>query len=247
MKRLWLSLFALTVACGDDDGMVLDASLDASVLDAGADVGPRDSGPPCLLECEVGTTCCFGADGEPACVDLQGSPDHCGQCGFVCSAERGTACVEGFCECGRVAIGCEGNRANLCCPAREDRPEPYCANLLTDAINCGGCGEACDERTSDQCLAGECSCGDERRACDVESELCCLDLGGAASSCVEPATDRSHCGACGRRCRAGEDCVEGACRSRFDSGVADSGVDGGTEDDLDAGTDSGIDAGLEGE
>jgi len=238
--RLWITLFALSLACGDDDG-TLDASVDAEV-DAGTDSGSRDAGPPCPLECELGTTCCFGADGEPTCVDLQSSPDHCGQCGFVCSPERGTACVDGLCECGRVAIGCEGNRANLCCPGREDRPEPYCANLLTSGLDCGGCGEECDPRTSDQCSAGECTCGDERRACTEEGEACCPDLGGASSRCVEPETDRNHCGECGRRCRAGEDCVEGTCRSRTDAGV-----DAGTDAGVDAGEDAGVDAGTEAE
>jgi hypothetical protein len=59
---------------------------------------------------------------------------------------------------------------------------------------------------------------------------------------VEPTTDRNHCGACGRRCRAGEDCVEGACRSRFDAGV-----DAGTDAGSDAGEDAGVDAGTEAE
>ncbi|MCA9615254.1 MAG: hypothetical protein H6721_23595 [Sandaracinus sp.] len=229
-------LLLTTSACGDDDGGEADAAVDATVDAARSDAG-FDAGPPCLLECESGLTCCLGADGEPACVDTESDLANCGRCGSTCGPDRGTACVEGLCECGRVAIGCEGSRGSICCPVREDRPEPYCANLLTDGANCGGCGDTCDALRSDSCQAGECVCGDSRAPCG-DDEHCCADFGGASSSCVDVTTNRENCGACGRRCRAGEDCASGVCRSRTDAG-ADAGTDAGA----DAGIDGGIDAG----
>lgn len=239
----------LLAACGGGRGGAADGGGDAA-SEAGADVGVEggfDAGPECVLACEAPRVCCVGDDGEPTCVDTRNDSRHCGRCGASCEPEQGTSCVEGRCACGRITIGCEGSRGNLCCPGDEARPEPYCANLLADAANCGGCGQVCDGERSDFCLAGECACGDERRLCD-EGQRCCPDFGGASSGCVDPVTDREHCGGCGNRCRAGFDCVAGVCRSRRDAGseaeldgglLVDAGADGGTEPGDDAGLDGG--------
>ncbi|MHC4947798.1 MAG: hypothetical protein ACYTG1_06000 [Planctomycetota bacterium] len=40
---------------------------------------------------------------------------------------------------------------------------------------------------------------------------CPGDLVNCGGACVDPATDPSHCGACGNVCPAGTTCVAGAC------------------------------------
>lgn len=230
--RLSLGL-GLVCGCGDDDAPA-DAASDVSA-DAPVDA-PVDAGPPCERECPAGEQCCV-VGGEEVCVDTMSDLAHCGGCGVVCRAERGNECREGRCACGTTDIGCLGEMANICCPPTADRTMPYCANLQLSGENCGACGVVCDERVSTGCSAGVCVCGNSREGCaGTDESTCCQNLGGSESTCVDLTANREHCGACGRRCRAGEDCVSSTCRPRAG---ADAGVDAGT----DAGVDAGVDAG----
>ncbi len=82
-----------------------------------------------------------------------------------------------------------------------------CAELKSDNLNCGACGTACE--------AGKvCSNG----ACAV---TCAAGQVNCGRSCIDPGTDRGHCGAsaacsgaaAGVACGSGEVCSAGACVS----------------------------------
>lgn len=219
------------LGCGDDDAPD-DAAVDATA-DARVDAGV-DAGPPCERECAGGDRCCVVA-GEEVCVDVMSDLAHCGGCGIACRADQGNECRAGRCACGTTDIGCLGEIASICCPPTEERTMPYCANLQTSGEDCGACGNPCDGRVGTGCSAGVCVCGESREGCEgTETSTCCSNLGGSDASCVDVTSNREHCSACGRRCRAGEDCVDSVCRLR-------PGLDAG----VDAGTDAGVDAGEE--
>ena len=57
-----------------------------------------------------------------------------------------------------------------------------CVNVITDRMNCGGCGRKCKY-----------------------SEICCK------GKCVNTSFDKRHCGGCNKKCKKGELCVYGMC------------------------------------
>jgi hypothetical protein len=67
---------------------------------------------------------------------------------------------------------------------------------------CAAKGKSCQrdgECCSDTCRKGECAaCPNGKKAC--------------GHGCVRTDRDPKHCGGCGRRCVAGQQCVDGACR-----------------------------------
>jgi hypothetical protein len=73
-----------------------------------------------------------------------------------------------------------------------------CADLTTDRLNCGACGNAC--ASTQVCSGGMCqgSCGTGQTNC-----------GGV---CTNTAFDPANCGGCGVACGMGFACVMGACR-----------------------------------
>ncbi len=247
---LTLSLFAWggTSGCGDDDSGVEDAGERPS--DVGPDA-PRDSGVGCPMSCGSTEGCCPSSEGGNECIDINDDPLNCGGCGVVCAEGRGMACELGLCICGRNRMGCGGDRESFCCPATDERPLPYCANLEQDGEDCGACGEPCDLDVGNACEGGRCICGVERGGCDGTAESRCC-TGAFNTSCVDTTSDRDHCGGCDRRCSLGQSCEAGVCVGRdggpgvdagvdagMDSGTGvDAGMDSGT--DVDAGTDAGV-------
>ncbi|MBI5512289.1 MAG: hypothetical protein HY909_00885 [Deltaproteobacteria bacterium] len=97
-------------------------------------------------------------------------------------------CEAGYGDCDNAAAnGCE-------------------AALLTSAAHCGACGRSCAPRPS---AAAACAAGACTYACSAGSGDC---NGAAADGCETAlATNRAHCGACGRACTAVQECVDGAC------------------------------------
>lgn len=86
---------------------------------------------------------------------------------------------------------------------------PRCVRITTDVRHCGACGYACASDMS--CLLGHCvvgtPSGDPLRPRAVLR--CRPDRAACGETCVDLATSRVHCGACGSAC-AGS-CVGGAC------------------------------------
>ena len=141
--------------------------------------------------------------GSNQCVDIASSRTNCGACGVACGA--GQECVAGTCG---AAIVCTGGE--VACGGA-------CVDPLASAAHCGatpGCGTrggetgtACENALV--CAAGTCAanCPQGLVACD--------------GACIEPSSNRRHCGASdgcgvdggatGTPCAQGLVCAAGAC------------------------------------
>jgi hypothetical protein len=100
--------------------------------------GCGDDGPSCPTYLTV-------CDDE--CVDLDSSPDHCGECGEACTYANGVpACALGECylvDCETNFADCDGNAANGCE-----------GDFLSGARTCGDCNFVCG--VVEACSEGEC-------------------------------------------------------------------------------------------
>lgn len=72
-----------------------------------------------------------------------------------------------------------------------------CIDFDTSAQHCGACNAPCPSGVP--CVAGECACPGETRAC--------------GATCVDVASDGMHCGSCDGVCGAGTVCNQGSCAS----------------------------------
>src|SRR5438067_609168 len=72
-----------------------------------------------------------------------------------------------------------------------------CADLMTDAANCGGCGMACPMGRA--CAGGACAV-----SCPMGQTEC-------KGACVNTMTDAANCGGCGMACPMGSACTGAAC------------------------------------
>jgi hypothetical protein len=85
----------------------------------------------------------------------------------------------------------------LTCAAGQALCAGSCADVLTDGVNCGSCGNVCGGETV--CAGGLCElfCAPDRIEC--------------GTSCVAYATDLLNCGACGNVCAHGTVCIAKGC------------------------------------
>lgn len=155
----------------------------------------------CLGACEVKQD--LGHNQSPVTcqqseVDCSGTcttladDSHCGSCDTSCA--QGQHCGNGSC------FSCAASAPNYC-------PYPNgggsCSDLVTDNLNCGWCGHACDELAGQTCSNGTCtttatgSCGQETNCNGV-----CTTL-----------ADDAHCGSCDKACPQGQHCGNGDCFS----------------------------------
>jgi hypothetical protein len=99
---------------------------------------------------------------------------------------------------------CIASECDFECVAPAERCSDVCANTMTSAAHCGGCGEACDPVTGGtvRCSDGECLV-----TCDTGLILC-------DGFCVDPQEDSSHCGRCDRVCNGiNQICIAGRCQN----------------------------------
>jgi len=210
--RLSAVLLVALVALGCDGEGGDDAGADAGV-DAGRHPAPRAAAPPmCAPACDPTDACCDVGGGATECFDLRNDSNHCGECTVDCIRERrGDGCAAGQCTCGLAPLGCDGTMTDTCCPPRGDGGgQPYCANLMTSAADCGECDRGCDPREADRCDGALCRCGAGREPCaGTPEDTCCVD--GVDVDCIDTTTDRFHCGSCNNLCQSGERCEESSC------------------------------------
>jgi len=90
------------------------------------------------------------------------------------------------------------------CKAPKSPCGAACADLDTDAKNCGACGTACGP--AQHCEAGACVDG-----CEAGWEPC-------DGVCTDLAFDTAHCGACDTPCLGPQYCAHSLCHSRRGSG-----------------------------
>lgn len=99
--------------------------------------------------------------------------------------------------CAPVSGGGDGGPGGglLCCEGAKACGS-ICANLQTDANNCGSCGGHCTK--NETCVAGSCA------ACPATSTVC-------PDQCANLNWDPFNCGACGHVCASSQSCVNGSC------------------------------------
>jgi hypothetical protein len=102
----------------------------------------------CVDECLPNQKACPDPEGgAPFCADVQTDNDNCGSCGKVCGVLQ--SCTMGMCT-----GACEQTQT-LCAPDASDDGGPYCADIMTDSQNCGGCGNVCPP-LQPLCTGGQC-------------------------------------------------------------------------------------------
>lgn len=120
--------------------------------------------------------------------------------GLMAGAVSGAA---GLLGAGGALAGNNGNgngngssKKSDCCPSTAPRLcGLQCVDFLSDASNCGGCGNSCPEGAI--CQDGACVCPAGTTPCD--------------NVCVDITTDSNNCGDCGMTCAGGSECVAGDC------------------------------------
>ncbi|HQK20349.1 MAG TPA: hypothetical protein PLJ27_23020, partial [Polyangiaceae bacterium] len=152
----------------------------------------------CGFVCQGRFADCDGNASNGCETDLNTDPSHCQQCGNVCPdrAHATTFCAGATCgfQCLSGYGNCDSNASNGCE-----------TDLKTSLSHCGTCGKTCSfSNASASCTNGVCalkSCNSGYGNCDNNSENGCE---------VNLATNKNHCGSCGRACPSGS-CVSGTC------------------------------------
>ena len=214
---------------GDDAGRADGGGVDARVV-------PPDGGFVCRSDMDCSgiptTPVCDVASGR--CVECNPSPDNC-PVGHRCDAVT-HHCVPGCrsdmdcspptprcrldidvcvacltsrdCDSGEMCVAFACRRA--CrdgCRDGETCCGEFCANLSSDASNCGGCGNVCGPfaHATAGCASARCNiaaCDSGFADCNASPmDGCETDLSSSPTSC----------GMCGRACGAGETCSGGVC------------------------------------
>ncbi len=185
-----------TAGCGTSGGAAGASCAAGQVCNAGA----------CSVSCPGSQVNCCGV-----CVDPSSDRGHCGAtlgCG-VGGGGAGTSCASGqVCNASACSVSCPGSQINC---------GGVCVEPMLDRGHCGatsGCG-ASGGSGGAACASGQvCNAG----ACSVScpgSQVNCSGI------CVDPATNRAHCGAsagcgvsggtAGTSCASGQVCNAGAC------------------------------------
>lgn len=185
-------------SCAQSDALVARDTPPPPSFTPDTDGGADGSGLPtaplmCIgTECPEGFgTCLSGPVGSAPfkCgTDLMRDADNCGACGNKCGdfepLHMTSRCVDGACvaQCSSPTggIGSGGDWRN-CNGKIADGCE---VDVLSDANNCGGCGNVCPKGVS--CIEGKCGCPTGETECD--------------GYCVNTRFNESHCGKCGHAC-----------------------------------------------
>ncbi len=181
-----------------------DFTLDSDVSNCGAcgnvcdlySAVPACSNYNCVVSsCLTGFENCDLVDFNGCEIDTMNDPDNCNGCDIICHFNNAPAlCVDGSC----VQGDCSGNFVDC-----DLNPDNGCeVNTNTDELNCGGCGNTCDQ--DEVCVSGECRCGGVGPNCTASETCCGID-------CVDTQTDDDNCGGCNTICQQGEQCVNGSC------------------------------------
>ncbi|WP_437508065.1 cadherin-like beta sandwich domain-containing protein [Sorangium sp. So ce1099] len=201
------------VAC---DGTCIDPGTDRNHCGATGDCRGDSAGVACAageicngsgaceLSCQSGLVACDGT-----CIDPDTDRDHCGASGDCTGDSAGVACAAGEI--------CNGSGAcELSCQSGLVACDGTCIDPDTDRDHCGASGDCTGDSAGVACAAGEICNGSG--ACELSCQSGLVACGG---TCIDPDTDRDHCGAsgdctgdsAGSACGAGEICSEGACEA----------------------------------
>jgi len=155
------------------------------------------SNSTCGIVCNTGFLNCDASNGNGCEINSNTDAGNCGSCGHVCGGANNASgsCTQGLCgfTCNGGFLNCNNNNTDGCE-----------INALTDASNCGSCGNICSiANGTAACNAGICGVA----ACDA-GFLNCNNV------CRNLATDPENCGACGNFCIAQNGtagCASGHC------------------------------------
>lgn len=150
---------------------------------------------------------CKGVSG----IDLLNDSANCGKCGNVLKhACEGSACMLQICKKGGP-VEVE--------PSNTKDSETTCngkpARLADDQLNCGYCGNACDDK--EMCEAGECKDKSKTFTTDSTTSFLLFACGFIKTDNIYfmnlalPQIDANNCGMCGKKCGVGEYCKDGDC------------------------------------
>jgi hypothetical protein len=159
----------------------------------------------CQLACDPFRADC-NADVSDGCETRTGSdPKNCGACGAACS--DGVICWKGACGCPNGYTQCGDD----------------CKKLDSDDDNCAACGQKCkapDDANDPRWICGPKVQPDNTKwtcsqsACNIQ----CKPLWGNCNNdmCSDGCetnlkNDPKNCGACGRACSDGQQCINGSC------------------------------------
>ena len=175
---------------------------------------PSDCGPSCGDdECSVGESYCNCPEdcadrcGDGCCSDTESS--------CLCETDCGPHCGDGTCNCGETETTCAGDcggsdcGGSVCGAGETCCFSMYCADLSTDPMNCGSCGNDCALSffpLGDGCTDGLCTCGGGPGCAGTLNDACCDSRG-----CSDTDWDEDHCGTCGWGCFSFETCEFGWC------------------------------------
>lgn len=174
---------------------------------------------------------CFTNLADNQCVAATGGVANCrnaagnGFCGrnptfgtCLPGCAEGSTCVEDFgpTEYSCLNATCSQFCPDGCCVGTDDPllPAGSCQNG-TDIIACGNAGETCTScllvcGLEGSCVNGVCSCltpPPPPPACPTGLELC-------GDKCVDLATSKKNCGACGSKCGRRKRCKGGTCQNK---------------------------------
>jgi hypothetical protein len=115
-------------------------------------------------------------------VNLNGTGPDGGNVGPVCTGVAFTTLSDTIvCESGGT-LACFAPTPNVCAAA--DGGPAYCANLLTDASNCGTCGKACPAALP-ACVAGVCK-APLPTVCTTAGQANCVSCSGSTGGLCTP-------------------------------------------------------------
>ncbi|WP_437485633.1 cadherin-like beta sandwich domain-containing protein [Sorangium sp. So ce1014] len=211
--RCELSCQSGLVACG---GTCIDPDTDRDHCGASSDCIGSDAGVTCAsgeicngagrceLSCQSGLVACGGT-----CIDPDTDRDHCGASSDCIGSDAGIACASGeICDgAGRCELSCQSGL--VACGGT-------CIDPDTDRDHCGASNDCIGSDAGIACAVGEICDGAGRCELSCQSGLVACD-----GTCIDPDTDRAHCGAggdcsgsdAGAVCGAGEICSGGACEA----------------------------------
>jgi hypothetical protein len=167
------------------------------------------------------TTCqppyktCSDPLGKMICLRVDSDPSNCGGCGNQCPA--GSYCQNYTCMAGTTnPDGGTTQPPNCTDPMTKPCPNAtgtgyYCAFIMGDPSNCGGCGYTCPSGVCQNyaCVPGGTADGGAPINCPVPSKPC-LNRDNTMF-CADVSADSNNCGGCGSVCQAGTYCLNYAC------------------------------------
>jgi len=159
----------------------------------------------CKIACDPLFANCNGDLSDGCETSTISDPANCGGCGVTCA--EGELCWRGACGCPKGFTQC-GDQ---------------CRDLSSDDANCSACGMRCEApaalddprwrcgpgvtplNTKWRCTSGACDLQCRPGFLDCNLDFC---TGGCE---VDAMNDPDNCGACGRKCGAGQWCRQGEC------------------------------------